>query len=480
MNIRSLLFGMFLSATIAAQAQENADNPTETQSLPEIYLDGQFGYNYSPGKLTLSFPGTSLSATYDMKAKWRGGQTNGSNRHKRNFHVKLTEADGTKLNASLLGMRSDNSWLLDAGQIDLGRIRNTVAHKIWRDMGTKPYYATIEKKARNYVESEFCEVFVGDSYEGIYALTEAIDRKQMRLMRYDEQTKTLHGMLWKATGWSNTTMWAPFSQPDNNSNTWEGFEAKYPDFDEAGTDWRVLYNALKFVNESNEADFAADVCRYFDVPVLVDYFIFHNMIGAIDHGGKNVYWACYDMQAQNPILTPAIWDYDTSLGQFIDNKNPHSDEYGPETGDFKTHAAPKVIYRLVAENATDFAQKAVNRYWQLRQTVFSEERFTAYYSETFKLLEESGAAEREEQRWSYDSDIDNQELDFATEKQYIANYIHRRLEYLDKVFTSTTSIRNAVIDDNSKPQKLYNVAGQQILQNAKGVIIVNGKKLFKR
>ncbi len=375
-------------------------------------------------------------------------------------------------------MRKDNNYLLDAGQVDLGRIRNHVAYEIWRDLGNSPYYADIENDAKNYINSEFVEVFINDEYFGLYSLTEAIDRKQMKLKKYDENTKDIHGLLYKAVTWEYTMMYGSFEKPDNNSDIWGGFELKYPEIDEVcPTNWDLLYNALVFVDESSISDFRDNVNKYFDVPLLIDFFLFHNVLNANDHGGKNVFWACYDVQ-QNSMLTPAIWDYDTTLGQTFNNADVHSSEYGPETGDFLTYAAPQVIYRLIDENVDDFVSKMLNRYWQLRQTVFSEESLASRYNDYFDMLRASGTLARETTRWSGDTDINGLTLDFDFEQSYIDDYIHRRLIYLDNIFATESSIKHIINNIDFKGKQRYNINGQRVNEKYKGIVIIDGRKIL--
>lgn len=415
-----------------------------------------------------------------MKAKYSGGTTNATGKHKRNFHIKFLDEDGNKLDTSLLGLRNDNNYLLDAGQVDLGRIRNHVAHEIWRDMGNAPYYADKKEDAKSYINAEFVEVFINDEYFGLYSLTENIDRKQMQIKKYDEDTNDIHGVLYKAKGWSYTTMDGPFDEPDNNSDTWGSFELKYPEIDEVcPTDWYPLYNALVFVDESTESEFSDNVAEYFDTPVLMDYFLFNTVLTAIDHGGKNVYWACYDIQKYK-MLTLGIWDYDWTLGQ-SNNAEVHSSTYGPEQGDFLYYAGPRVLYRLLTENVDGFLDKTLSRYWQLRETVFSEESLTARYNDYFDMLRAYGTLDRETARWSGDTDIKGLTLDFDDEQEYIDDYIRRHLKYLDGLFAvETTKVAVHDKDMDIINSSRYNIYGQKVDENYKGIVIIGGRKVFVR
>ncbi len=76
---------------------DNIPNDINVQytHLPIIKLEGSFSNDYSNGSMLLSLPdGTTTS--YYMKAKYRGGTSNGSDKHKRNFHIKLLDSKGDK------------------------------------------------------------------------------------------------------------------------------------------------------------------------------------------------------------------------------------------------------------------------------------------------------------------------------------------------------------------------------------------------
>ncbi len=446
-------------------------------NLPILHLIGDFGDDYTEGTITISLPSSS-TISYLIKAKYRGGATNQSARKKHNFHIKFLDENGNKYNVSLLGLRKDNSYLLDAGQIDLGRIRNHVANEIWRDMDNVPYYADMEENIKNYVDAEFVEIFINDEYYGLYSLTEAIDRKQMKLKKYDENTSEIHGMLFKTKDREYTLMYGPFTEPDNDSDVWGGFELKYPEIDEiCPTDWSPIYDALKFVDESNDVEFRDSVANYFDIPLLIDFFIFNNLLATTDHDGKNIYWACYDIQ-QSKKLTLAIWDYDTSLGQTWNNIDVHTSLYGPEVGDLMTYADTKLLYRLVKNNIDGFVDDILSRYWQLRQTVFTEDSLTARYNNYFDMLRVSGTLDREVTRWSGGSDIIGLTLDFDYEQAYIDDYIRRRLVYLDEIFKTETGIQTIDSDIDFYSRQWYNIQGQKVDKSYKGIVIIGGRKIL--
>lgn len=400
-------------------------------SLPILELEGTFGYEYAPGLVRLLMPGEITSQWLTAKLKWRGGTTNTDGKHKRNFHIKFIDEQGLKQDQSFFGLREDNSWILDAGQVDMGRVRNRVATELWLDMAQKPYYIGSEKKALSGVRGEMVEVMLNGSYNGIYAFTEALDRKQVKIKKYKEDSigTTVRGQLWKAVSWSRSVnMFTPASY-NNNLDTWDGFELKYPELEEVSpTDWSVLYNAAKWLSNSSISSFNEHAAEYFDMPVYIDYIIFTDVLNAIDNLAKNQYWFCYD-RTDNKRLSIAVWDLDTTVGQNWTDDPLHPETVSPTRPALhNTHA---LTYKATNPNSIYYPilQK---RYNELRHTWLHADSLKQRYARRINALIASGAAAREEQRWSGDTDIARNQLNFAAELEYIFQWIDKRMDYLDQ------------------------------------------------
>jgi hypothetical protein len=91
----------------------------------------------------------------------------------------------------------------------------------------------------------FVELILNGEYRGIYCMTENLDRKQMKLKKYDEENEETHGQLWKSKDWTYATFmgtqpdgnyWPKdfLTDPDPNSEMWDQYEVKYPDFEDYG------------------------------------------------------------------------------------------------------------------------------------------------------------------------------------------------------------------------------------------------------
>ena len=437
-------------------------------ALPIIKLTGDFGYDYQEGTVSIIYSDGSSDNNLSARIKWRGGTTNAEGKHKRNYKIKFSE------DHSFFGLRNDNNWILDAGQADVFRLRNRIATELWNDFTTKPYYINQELKALSGVRGQVVEVYLNEEYRGIYCLTECIDRKQMKLKKYDKDG-TIHGVLWKSTGFGSSGFNIVPDGYDNSQLMMDVFEAKYPEpgDDLPETDYSILWNAINFVVNSTDEEFSEHVNEYFDIPVIIDYYLFVNVLSALDNEGKNMYWAVYDQQNDKKI-TPAIWDLDLTVG------SKYLDYYydGFSSPEFGKLNVLNIITRLEKNNVDNFNEKVLERYYSLRKTFFSDENLINRYKKYYNLLKLSGAAEREENKWSGDSDVNYMIINYDNEMTYITDWITRHMQYLDReVFPASTSIN--MVNVKYKDNNIYNLNGQLIKKNNNSIsrlFISNRKK----
>ena len=388
-----------------------------------------FSNEYQQAKFLYSHPDSAATDTLTARIKWRGGTTNAPNKHKRNYKVNFDE------DHRFFGLRNDDKWMLDAGQPDVFRLRNRIAMDLWNKMARKPYYADQEPKALNGVRGDVVELFLGDEWRGIYNLSEFIDRKQLKLKKIDSKTGEIHGCLYKGVTWEKIQMFDYFDTYDNTKDTFYGYEFKYPELgDDSDTiDWAPLVVANNFVRNSSDNDFQEHIGDYFDLPVVIDYNIFFNVVNAVDNTGKNMYWAVYD-KAATKRLTPTPWDLDATFGQRWGGLLDYEGDEGNYTSpDFKLDFELYLTYRFFRDNFNDYLGQLNERYHSLRQpgqplhTDSIIDIVTSYYH----AVKHSGAAAREEAKWSGDDDVWNDVIDFDTEYAYICDWIRRRMEFID-------------------------------------------------
>lgn len=454
--------------------------------LPLVKLDGEFGYNYEYGKVTIVDPNEQVDHyLLPARIKWRGGSTNTVDKHKRNYNIKFND------DIKLFDMRKDNNWILDAGQPDVFRMRNRIAMDLWNDMAHKPYYADQEPKARNGVRGIMVEVFLNDEYRGIYNFSEKMDRKQLKLKKVDNSGE-IHGILYKGKSYNNTSMNDSIYSYDNYSDTLLGYEVKYPEPDDDcdSTDWKPLVdiNNKILILCYDPEEFEKQVEELLDVPVMIDYNVFLSSVNALDNSGKNMYWAIYD-KAITQCLTPAPWDLDCTFGQRWGGTlvNEEIDITSPE------HFSDVVVacfFNFNRTNALQYNDRVNERYQELRQNgnLLSTDSLIKRITKYYNAIKKSGAAQRETYKWSGDSDIIGEVIDFDKEYEYICDWITKHLEavdkkgfpvvydkeFMDSIFANIPSLTI----NNKSDNYIYTLSGQRIDSTKPlkhGIYIRNGK-----
>ena len=412
----------------AVQCANGKEYTLQFTYLPIVALEGDFGYDYAAGTVVLAEPGMSASETMGAVVKWRGYTTNTPEKHKRNYSIKFVDANGEKQNRKLMNMRRDNHWILDAGQPDMARVRNRVATELWLDMAREPYYYEQAPDVLTGVRGEVVEVFLGSEYRGIYSLTEAMDRKQLQLVKHDTINNVFHGGLWKTDQFNAQTGFR-YTEPFNDSlPDYCSFAVKYPDFEEVfPTSYQVLFDAIYAMEISEDIGVYNEVVdSHFDMPAAIDYTIFYLTLNANDNSARNIYWLCYD-RAVDQRLSIAVWDLDATVGQ---TWSPM--DWRPPLTAYDYFKVPyNWLFKMLFHNKCKYRQAFLDRYDELRTTWLSTESLVSRYASALDRLIDCGAASREEQRWNGDSDLFGHPLNFVEEKEYITEWFTKRMPLLD-------------------------------------------------
>ena len=425
--------------------------------IVEVNVSSCNGSTYTEGTIRVNFfQAEGYDSTYIAKFKYRGATA--QSYPKKSYAVKLYDKNGEKLDVEFLNYRTDNNWILDAMAIDGACMRNRVSTDLWNDFSVDPYHKKDEKKARTGTRGRFVEMFLNGSYNGIYCMTEKIDRKQLRLKKLAPKiatpSDTIHGVLYKSKQWTyevfyghdtdNTSYVFPSTKSvaayDNTkkSEDWQGFQVKYPDWEEEPIDWKPLYDAICFVAKSDEYGFANDFERYFDYKTLRDYYLFLELILATDNHGKNMYYYAYDRQTTaGTKLGVAPWDLDGTWGIRWDGKtSAYSNNYSQSTQllptldfpaflDTYEHGQLSYFYLLQRNPYLGWEDALRNRYHELRPTFFNVENLQNRFKEYMEIFSLSGAAEREQNKWG------SLHPNLQSSVDYSVDWIKKRIAYLD-------------------------------------------------
>ncbi len=340
--------------------------------------------------------------------EYRGGSTQAFPKKSLRIEFWKDETGNDTENISLLGMRSDDDWNLQAMYNEPLRMRTKIGFVLWNKMDTL-YYGEDEPKAVNGVRQKYVELFISDQYRGVYTLSERIDRKQLQLKK--SKNGAIAGELYKSKYWGEATSFHSLPPYDNNSKSWGGYNYSYP---KDTLDWANLYDFVGFVIHSDSATFYADYLDRFIIDNAVNYFIFINLLRAWDNIVKNLFVARYQKDAPY-FYVP--WDLDGTLGITWEG----------EQDDITTDMVSNRFYdRLMGD--TIFTNKLTKRWNKLRETVISADSIVYAFNHYYHYLNSNGVYERESKTW------ENYNFDGPGNLQYLSHWTKGRITYLDSIF----------------------------------------------
>ena len=329
-------------------------------------------------------------------------------------------------------LREDDDWILDGLYNEPLRIRSHVTAKLWLDMH-HAYYQDEEPNAKMGVDIMDVELFLNGSYQGLYHLSEQLDRKQLQLKDFEGE---MRGELFKAGYWDDVSTFDALYDYDNNERVWGGYEFKYPKASET-TDWGPLYDWKDFILNSSDSVFTAEVWQRVEPTNFLDYYIFLQYILATDNIRKNFYIARYD-QDEPYLLLP--WDFDGCFGNNWDGTNL------PDTA---TILSNNLMDRILANDPGQFRETVEMLYVDYRQNLLHPDSLIDKIERRFAYLTEEKIYERESLVFgNYDFQ--------ASDLSYLTDWIRSRTAFLDAHFNYTaplpTSTRNFAI---SSPLRIY-------------------------
>ena len=301
------------------------------------------------------------------------------------YAVELITEDGKKNPQPVMGMDAHHEWVLHGSYIDKTLMRNYM----WYNIGGE-----IMDYAPNV---RFCEVFINDSYEGVYVMTEKITAGEngARLnLSVNKKDNSYTGYLLQL----DKNVDNPFKEAD----TFTGYALRRKHrleicFPKTGS----LTPELKRSIELDFSDFEKALYSYdfdsnefgyrklIDVDSFVDYFLINEFTCNYDAGWLSTY-IYKDIDGR---FRMCIWDFNSACDAY---KHSYLN-----TDDFQFTDC--LWYWMLVKDRT-FTQRIIDRYRELRKTYFSEEYLEGYIDDVIDYL--GDAVDRNFERWGHTFEVD--------------------------------------------------------------------------
>ncbi len=430
-------YGDLISNTLTITAQYHSQLPiiviqSESSRISEnsaVPTDGIF-YLFEPNSDGIALIDGGASLSINCAVNIRGQSSAGFD--KKQYKVHLCDHNGNDANLSLLGMNSENDWVLNGSYADKTLLHNYLAFTLGESLnfGWTP-------------DVKFVEVYITDNkekitsrdYQGVYLLMESVKsgNNRISITKGDENTsEDKIGYIFAKDK----------SEKLNSSNTlktdYDKYELVYPQPENASKEQKKYLTSKieefeKVLFSNNFADPETGYRQYFDVTSYIDYVLLSEYMKNVDGVRLSSY---FTLDVDEKITYAAIWDWDLSCG--IVN-------YGDEWFDYRwfycldkeKHGVDDYLWldRLMEDEW--FRSRLIDRYYELRENVLSDENVQSIINAAYTEIYD--AAERNAARWPelYDGETyiwPNAYYfeSFTEEVNYMKEFLYNRGKWLDK------------------------------------------------
>ncbi|NKB68872.1 MAG: T9SS type A sorting domain-containing protein [Candidatus Latescibacteria bacterium] len=360
----------------------------------------------------------------------RGAST--QNFPKKSYGLETRQADGTNRNVSLLGLPTENDWILYGPYSDKSLIRNALVYWLARQMGA---WAP---------RSRFCELVLDGEYMGLYLLMEKIKRDDDRLdiarlnpdevegrdlsggyiLRIDRPAAADHGW-YSAYGFRGNRLF---------------YQYYYPDSDDIVAPQKAYIRTYIDSLETALAQSSGDYDRFLDLASFADYIIVNEISKNVDAYRLSQFM--HKDRDDGKLTMGPVWDFNLALGNVNYNVNPSLElqrpsYHGLQIGNGATWFSVPFWFwwrRLFQDH--DFIATLDQRWQTHRQESLQWARIDAHIDSLAQTLQE--AQERNFERWPtlgeyvWPNDFIGQT--HAEEIAYLKEWLQGRLAWLDEHF----------------------------------------------
>ncbi|MCR5670491.1 MAG: CotH kinase family protein [Butyrivibrio sp.] len=433
-----------------------------TLPVMDISCGGEIGDEYTDMSMSLfdnRKEAVKQLTVSDGQIRKRGGITSDFPKFPMRFKLYYHSPGDSKrgYHTSLLGMDENNSWILYPAYNDEDRVRNVFSQNLW--------YDTVGKnnafKVPTGPQYKYLEVFIDDEYMGLYALGYTIDESSVNIDSNDDEQGLFKKVL--------DTRYDLLEMRDRNEDAVRGYrlitDEKDPQKGISGK-WRSLVDYFLYLDE-NAGDSKA-LLDVTDIDNAMDFAIYTDMIQGDDSVYKNFYVAIKkdDLGRKKILLCP--WDLDASWGnEFIESEKNRFAQYS-HSADYNFFMEDTYLEQILVNADTDTLDKYIERYRELRSSLWSDENITAVLDDYEKDIFSSGAIYREIERWPGA----NNPADPTNGLSRFKSYVCQRLSEYDSYFDRLEEVK-------TEPALVRRTASCKYFDNADYLMCIKDRSILE-
>lgn len=324
-------------------------------------------------------PDLGLYTVKESGARWKVRGQTAASKPKKSWKLTLVKDTGTKKNLSLLGLGSDDDWILNPMYLDDTKETEQFAMTLWNELAARTEWDP------RMSSGAYCEVVMNGKYRGLYLLQRRVDRKYLDLPKDQILLKT-------------------------NCNTSDGrekresYEIIYSPFleDETYNIWLdLLHDRL---GEAIDLNNYADVSIFIQLGFMQDNVTFRNLFCLLtpEEEDYRLSYVLWDTDMSMGVCLGFVYDYDTAVHTVLQRQE----------------------HDIIRQSVPDLDQRIAERWFQLREGVLNEAHMDEILENMDAELSTSGARRRDREVWGLRHDT----------VKPIAEFLHDRLIFLDNYY----------------------------------------------
>jgi hypothetical protein len=323
---------------------------------------------------------------------------------KKSYGLELRDASGDGRDSALLGMPSDDDWVLYAAYNDKALMRNVVAYQAARRLG------------RWAARTRFVELVLNDRYRGVYVLME---RPELGNYRVDVPDRGLTGdYLLELTVGRQARDKGPYFRTPVKRRPIVYEDPEYRDL--SRSERRYLRRTVGRAERALYYGWPGAWRRYLSLPAAVDYVLLQELFRNVDAFRRSTFLV---KGAGAPLALGPVWDFDLAMGNSILGTSRHVTGWFTLTRDWaeRLNADPKF-------------RRALHRRWRtLRANGFRRHLLRTVDSAAAAV---APAVRRNFRRWP----ILHRRVwqnpaargSFRAEVRYLRSWLSRRMDWMDR------------------------------------------------
>ncbi len=375
---------------------------------------------------------------------------------KKSYAVETRNADESNRNVALLGLPTENDWVLHGPYSDKSLLRNVVAFYLARSTGR---YAS---------RWRFVELIVNGGYEGVYVLLERVKRDNDRidispLEPTDVSGDALTGgyiLKIDKTDGAQVDGWYSSYPSSTDQTSFPFYQYHYPRPSSISTEQkqyiRDVIDHFEDVMESDEFDNPEiGYPALLDVDALVDYVLLTEVSHNVDGYRLSTFFYKDRDTIDGRIVMGPAWDFNLAFGNanYFDGGSTAGFRLRYEVPQTDPFHVPFWWRRFLEDPG--FVHRLTTRWDELRNGPLATDSIMAFVQSSADLL--SDAHQRNFQRWPV---LDQWiwpnvvvEGSYSGEVEYLKSWLSDRLAWLDDNLASMagTSIGSPVPHDGRNP-----------------------------